>query len=60
MKKQDDPQQTKLDPDQTWFILQIETCNCRDFAEICQHCGGLCKILEIAAKNGKGMERSKD
>ena len=23
-------------------------------AEICQHCGGLCKIWEIAEKDGKG------
>ena len=52
MKKQDDPQQTKLDPDQTWFILQIETCNCRDLSTLW--------IQEIAEKNGKGMERSKD
>ena len=29
-------------------------------AEICQHFGGLCKIWEIAEKDGKGMERNKD
>ena len=32
----------------------------RVIAEICQHFGGLCKIWEIAEKDGKGMEKPVD